>query len=186
MEKRELTKALLAESFRDLVQEKPFDKITVRMITDSAGVIRPTFYHYFQDKYEVIEWLFEEQVAKPVREMVEDGKFGKAAMELFTKIGEDRKYYRKILDITGQNSFVEVLNEKVYEILYAYIHAHRNQSIRLPAGLNDALISKYYTLITVEIIIEWIRSDEENANVADLLEAYSFLLRHSIDSIVDL
>ena len=33
-----------------------FDKITIKMITDQAGVIRPTFYNYFQDKYEVMEW----------------------------------------------------------------------------------------------------------------------------------
>ena len=52
--KSELTKALLGEKFKELVAKKGFEKLTIKMITDAAGVIRPTFYNYFQDKYEVM------------------------------------------------------------------------------------------------------------------------------------
>ena len=43
---------LLAESFKELACTTPIDKITIKEITDKAGVIRPTFYNHFQDKYE--------------------------------------------------------------------------------------------------------------------------------------
>ena len=52
--KKELTKDLLALSFKELIMKMPFEKITVKMITDGADVIRPTFYKHFQDKYEII------------------------------------------------------------------------------------------------------------------------------------
>ena len=45
--KSELTKALLGEKFKELVAKKGFEKLTIKMITDAAGVIRPTFYNYF-------------------------------------------------------------------------------------------------------------------------------------------
>ena len=38
------TKELLADSFRSLVLTMPFQKISIKMITDGAHVIRPTFY----------------------------------------------------------------------------------------------------------------------------------------------
>ena len=60
--KGEMTKALLGQKFKELVVKKSFDKITIKMITDEAGVIRPTFYNYFRDKYEVMEWLLWEDV----------------------------------------------------------------------------------------------------------------------------
>ena len=69
--KGEATKHQLAECFKELMLKGSFDKITVRMITEQAGVIRPTFYNYFQDKYEVMEWLLEEEVFRPVFEMVD-------------------------------------------------------------------------------------------------------------------
>ena len=56
------TKELLADSFRSLVLTMPFQKISIKMITDGAHVIRPTFYNYFQDKYEVIEFLFDQDI----------------------------------------------------------------------------------------------------------------------------
>ena len=66
--KSELTKALLGEKFKELVAKKGFEKLTIKIITDAAGVIRPTFYNYFQDKYEVMEWLLWEDVFKEVSE----------------------------------------------------------------------------------------------------------------------
>ena len=48
--KSELTKALLGEKFKELVAKKGFEKLTIKIITDAAGVIRPTFYNYFQVK----------------------------------------------------------------------------------------------------------------------------------------
>ena len=42
--KREATKILLEEGLKELMKSHSFDKITVKMITDEAGVIRPTFY----------------------------------------------------------------------------------------------------------------------------------------------
>ena len=35
---------LLAESFKELAKKHPIEKITIKEITDLAGVIRPTFY----------------------------------------------------------------------------------------------------------------------------------------------
>ena len=46
---------VLAESLKELAGTKPIEKITIKEITDKAGVIRPTFYNHFQDKYELLE-----------------------------------------------------------------------------------------------------------------------------------
>ena len=45
---------LLAKSFKELAVHCPIEKITIKEITDGAGVIRPTFYNHFQDKYELL------------------------------------------------------------------------------------------------------------------------------------
>ena len=48
---------LLAESLKELTIKQPIEKITIKEITDKAGVIRLTFYNHFQDKYELLEWI---------------------------------------------------------------------------------------------------------------------------------
>ena len=99
--KGEATKHQLAESFKELMLKGSFDKITIRMITEQAGVIRPTFYNYFQDKYEVMEWLLEEEVFRPVFEMVEDGMEREAIYLLFRKMEKDQQYYQKAFEVVN-------------------------------------------------------------------------------------
>ena len=53
---------LLAESFKELALKHPIEKITIKEITDKAGVIRPTFYNHFQDKYEIIEYILKKEI----------------------------------------------------------------------------------------------------------------------------
>ena len=53
----DLTKKALATALRDLLEEKSIDKISVHDITDSVGVNRQTFYYYFQNVYELIQWM---------------------------------------------------------------------------------------------------------------------------------
>ena len=57
---------LLAESFKELAKKHPIEKITIKEITDLAGVIRPTFYNHFQDKYELLEWIITTDLLDPI------------------------------------------------------------------------------------------------------------------------
>lgn len=100
--KSELTKALLGEKFKELVAKKGFDKLTIKMITDAAGVIRPTFYNYFQDKYEVMEWLLWEDVFKEATRMMDNEEGMESLRYLFQRFDEDKMYYEKVFEVTGQ------------------------------------------------------------------------------------
>ncbi len=49
------TKQAIAASFLKLLNEKRFDKITVKDIVQDCGVSRKTFYYYFDDIYDLME-----------------------------------------------------------------------------------------------------------------------------------
>ena len=65
-EKKDVELAL-AESLKSLVVRTPFDKITIKQITDGAGVIRVTFYNHFQDKYDLLGYRVRREILEPVR-----------------------------------------------------------------------------------------------------------------------
>ncbi len=62
--KQNRTKAALASAFRQLLEDHPIDKITVRMITDKVGCSRKTFYYYFTDVYALTRYICDQQVSK--------------------------------------------------------------------------------------------------------------------------
>ncbi len=53
------SKVKIFTALRAIAKEKPFDKISVREICDTAGVAKSTFYSNFQDKYAVIHWHYD-------------------------------------------------------------------------------------------------------------------------------
>ena len=69
--KREIDQ-LLAVSFKELACIRPIEKITIKEITDQAGVIRTTFYNHFQDKYELLEWIITNDLLWPIQPLVEN------------------------------------------------------------------------------------------------------------------
>ena len=50
-ERKDIGKAL-AESLKQLILTTSFEKITIKQITDGAGVIRVTFYNHYQEEKE--------------------------------------------------------------------------------------------------------------------------------------
>ncbi|MBR1456814.1 MAG: TetR/AcrR family transcriptional regulator C-terminal domain-containing protein [Oscillospiraceae bacterium] len=54
------TKEALANALRQMMTIKPIAKITVKDLVEICGVNRQTFYYHFDDVYDLLEWVFEE------------------------------------------------------------------------------------------------------------------------------
>jgi AcrR family transcriptional regulator len=63
--RKDMTKRLIADGFKALMLRYPFEKISIMMITNEAGIRRPSFYNHFQDKYDLLAWIVETDVIAP-------------------------------------------------------------------------------------------------------------------------
>lgn len=63
-----LTKKAIRDSFIKLLNEKPFNQITIRDIVDDCGVNRNTFYYYYQDLPQLMETIVDEDADRIIRE----------------------------------------------------------------------------------------------------------------------
>jgi len=71
--RRQTTKELLGESFRELAKWKPVNKITIANITDNCGMTQPTFYNHFRDKYDLMTWLYVSDTKSIMGQIGKDG-----------------------------------------------------------------------------------------------------------------
>jgi probable dihydroxyacetone kinase regulator len=177
------TKELLADSFRELVLTMPFQKISIKMITDKAGVIRPTFYNYFQDKYEVIEYLFAQDIAGPVEMMLKNGMEPEAIRLLFLCFEKNMKYYRNLFDIEGQNSFAEYFDKYIHDT-YLHILAHHPMKHFSSALITPDVLAHFNSLILSEMIKLWIHHTPA-VSAEEMYETYRIFLRTSALDYID-
>lgn len=121
------TQQLLINSFKELMLDYPFEKITIKMITDGAGVIRPTFYNHFRDKYEMFEVILDDELFNSLQNLMNIHMTKEAKKMIFTYFDQHRSFYEKAFGITGQNSFREILTKKIIVLFYYavdYENAH--------------------------------------------------------------
>lgn len=116
-----ITKRALATAMRELMEEIPFEKINVAHICDKCGMNRKSFYYHFKDKYDLINWIFDtEFVGVAVANSLEtsyDKRFI-AMINICNYFYENQGFYRKALQIKGQNSFRDHFQEYIRPLLY--------------------------------------------------------------------
>ena len=64
----DITKKALADTLKKLGAIKDLDKITISDIVESCGVNRQTFYYHFDDKNELLKWIYETELFNPLME----------------------------------------------------------------------------------------------------------------------
>ena len=185
MERKKMTKALIGESLKVLMRNHPFEKITIKMITDEAGVIRPTFYNYFCDKYEVVEWIFNEYIIEKVRAMFEQKMYTEGLKLLFVCMKNDCAFYRKAFEITGHNSFTDIIRNSLYNLFLSemseiYIENQTNNPL-----VTAELVAAFYANSLSNLLQMWIQSNNQQCTAENMVEAYAYLLSHRIQDFID-
>lgn len=178
--KKDSTRLLLSQSLQNLMKVHPFEKITIKMITDGAGVIRPTFYNYFQDKYELIEWIFKTDIIDKISSMAKAGMHPECLKYFFTLLEKNKDFYRKAFAIEGQNSFEDIMLKHLCRLLLSVgisVPPPDEGKIRL---LTPQTISLYYALGVVNVIKAWLCYGDDSLNAEEVQDAYGYLISHSV------
>ena len=116
MEKRGMMKRFLAESLKELMLQKSFEKITIKQICDKTGVIRATFYNYFEDKYAALSYIIYLDTVETALPYIEKKQFLQAVKAMLDNFVENREFYQIAFRITGQNSFEDLFEENVQQL----------------------------------------------------------------------
>jgi len=107
-----ITKKALATSLKNLMEEKPFEKISIADICERCDMNRKSFYYHFKDKYDLVNWIFDTEFIAVARKK-NYGNAGEILGDICEYFHENRSFYRKALSIQGQNSFSEHFTDRL-------------------------------------------------------------------------
>ncbi|MFU0832662.1 MAG: HTH tetR-type domain-containing protein [Oscillospiraceae bacterium] len=153
MERVTPTKQLLANSLKDLMRTMPFRKITVQNVTDHCGLNRQTFYYHFKDMYELLEWIYQNEIFRHVGQ-TDQCDWKNAMLDLFRYARKNKAFLRNINRSLGK----ETIEKFLYPILCPYIkmlfvEVCPNLSIKQE---DEQFLLDFFTNAFVNSIIRWI------------------------------
>ncbi len=111
-----ITKRALAASLKELMEEQPFQKINVAQICERCNMNRKSFYYHFKDKYDLVNWIFDTEFIELLKH--EDLSICYEEHWIFIEkicgyFYQNHLFYRKAMQIKGQNSFSDHFREYV-------------------------------------------------------------------------
>ncbi|MCI8326484.1 MAG: TetR family transcriptional regulator, partial [Lachnospiraceae bacterium] len=175
-QKKSVVDTLLAESFKELALEHPIEKITIKEITDKAGVIRPTFYNHFQDKYELLEWIIKTQIIDPIGPLMQNGMVMEALILMFTNVEKEKEFYIRACKLEGQNSFESIVRSCVEEILLEVIREKTTGKKPPHSWLTPENMAAYYSQAMCFVAINWIKANM-TIPAREVADIYQYMIK---------
>ena len=148
------TKKMLAEAMMELMQEKPFEKISVGDICERCDMNRKSFYYHFLDKYDLINWIFDTEFVSVVKDILY-GESQEILMAMNELLYRNRAFYKKALQIQGQNSF----SEHFQDTLFPVISIRFEELMHLTDG--HEFQKRFFTDAVVMAYKRWIIEDKD-------------------------
>ena len=135
-----ITRKRIAQAFIQILQEKEFEKISVSNIMERAGIRRQTFYNYFLDKYDLVEWIFKNDVSEQVTDNLEFISGLQLLKELSYFFETNRYFYQQLFNMNVQNDINQYFIEYCRQIILKIINEYTDTS-KLSIKDDDLFIS---------------------------------------------
>lgn len=168
------TKKILSDSLVTILAKKPVDKITIKDIVSECDLTRQTFYNYFSDIYELVEWTASE-VADRVLSNVSDYENWQRG---FYNVMIEIKNNQDLVMNTYQSIYRDLLEKYIYRVIYSYIIV---VVVRQAIGMSvdqkhKDFIAHFYSLAFISLIFEWVK-DGMKDDPKDIVEQTGVLVQ---------
>ena len=98
------TKQALAAALKELMAQKPIENITIHDLTEHCGIRRQTFYYHFEDVYDLLRWMFQEEAV--------------ALLQLFRYIEQNREVCLCALKSVGREHLKRFFEADIHAIIH--------------------------------------------------------------------
>ncbi|MBQ0140172.1 MAG: TetR/AcrR family transcriptional regulator [Kurthia sp.] len=157
------TKEAFHQAFFLLLQETPFEEMTISMICKEAGINRGTFYRHYETK----DVLFEEVIEKISDDLIQayyipyeanpkltPETLDSTTIGIFQHIFTYRDFYRIVFAKESSIHLHTVFFDKFKELMLDIIAFQTKEQI-----INPELFASYHAYSIIGMIIEWVNND---------------------------
>lgn len=182
MEKRtyatsDQTKHALASALKELMAQKPIDKITIHDITERCGIRRQNFYYHFEDVYDLMRWMFQEEAMSLLRQHEGTLLWQEGLLQLFRYIEENKAVCLCALRSVGREHLKRFFETDIHAIIHRTVEQFGHEVGAISAGVTESdveLVTHFYVVALTGMLESWLlgeidRTPEELIRSADCI-----------------
>lgn len=146
------TKELFTQALEEELKTKPLNKIRVTTLAKKVGTSTQNFYYHFQDKYELVAWIFVNDFNTVFYQ--ENDKFSEhEILAMMEKINSHKAFYQKTLEDNSQNT----IEEYIIQFNIDFSEKLTKEYLSVSSLTTDQTLQiHYHVCATVGLLKEWI------------------------------
>jgi len=169
------TKHALASALKELMAQKPIDKITIHDLTERCGIRRQNFYYHFEDVYDLMRWMFQEEAVSLLRQHEGTLLWQEGLLQLFRYIEENKAVCLCALRSVGREHLKRFFETDIHAIIHRTVEQFGHEVGAINAGATEAdidLTTHFYVVALAGMLESWLlgeidRTPEELIAFAD-------------------
>ena len=154
--KMQYTKRAIMEGFLRLLNERPFDKISVVDIAEICRINRNTFYYYYQDVYALVDEVFRCETQKFTEENPDCATWSEVFLHATSFTQANRQAVYHIYNSINRDR----LEKYLYDIIQAdMISFVRSEAKDLTVSEEDiGTLASFYSAALLSLTTKWLDS----------------------------
>lgn len=149
-----ITKKAISTEFKKLCKIKNIEKVSISDITNSCGLNRQTFYYHFQDKYELLNWIYYNELFTKVVDNITFENWNEKIKVLLEIMKSDQAFYVSTIK-TSDIYFRDYLHNITCTL---FKEAISKLDIGKKLKENDIdFISNFYSFGISGVILSWVK-----------------------------
>lgn len=174
------TKTALSHALKELLEHKPFSKITVSELIKQCNVNRKTFYYHFEDIYGLLKWTLEQEAIAVVKQYDLLIDADDAFLFVIDYVEKNSFFLNCIYDSIGQKEMKRFFYNDFESVIESYIvNSEKRLGINVPKSYKEFLC-KFYTEGLAGMLINLFQSHQELER-ATMIDNFA-LLKESVPS----
>ena len=161
MKKEEIsiaTKQKIIDALKHFMSIKDFTKITVKDILEEANITRPTFYYHFEDIYNAMEWMFNEELLMLLKKSEDCVTWDEGILLVLQYVEENRAVCLCAYNSVGREVLQRMFLNKASTILLKFMDPLLED---IKADPDDVkFIAEFYTMAFVSVLIQWMKQPQ--------------------------
>ena len=178
----ELTRERLGNALKEELRTTPLTKVTVRRLTEIAGVTRQAFYYHFPDVMSLATWVFERDIVTHIMAHATYREWSDGFCDLLVYMSEHREQTYAVVSSLSRSEIEEFFYRAFREMMRAII-TELEGSAPLDPAQRDFIID-HFTLSVVAHLFHWLNRDMQ-ADPYILTENIEVIMRGSVATALD-
>lgn len=178
----QLTKESLATSLKKIMEKKSLKKITINDLVVHCGVNRQTFYYYFQDIYDLLEWIYKTEAVGSISNCKTYETWQQGFLKIFKYVNNNKAFCMNTLNSIGREHLEDFLHHEIFNLLINVVEEVSKDSSL--CSKEKEFISNFYTFAFIGILTSWMKGGM-NDSPESIIEKVERLVNGDIEKVIN-